>query len=68
MHNSVDTGVARYGVDNLGSQGSQAVIAINDQGSIVFNDIGNKKLGPNTQTSGICISFRDSVWVFRYEG
>lgn len=69
MYNiTVNTGVAKYNVTNLGPQGSNASVEINGQGPIHFNDVGNKKLGPNTQTWGVCITFRDSVWAFRYDG
>ena len=64
----IDTGAAKYTVDNLGPQGSQAFVEISGQGCIVFNHIGDKKLGINTQTSGVCITYRDHVWVFRYDG
>ena len=65
---TVNTGAATYTVENLGPQGSQANIEINGQGSIHFNCIGVKQLGPSTKTWGVCITFRDRVWVFRYEG
>ena len=65
---NVNTGVAQYRVTNLGPQGSSASIEVNGQGSINFNDVGNQRLGPNRETWGICITFRDNVWAFRYEG
>lgn len=69
MYNiTVNTGVANYNVNNLGPQGSTASVEINGQGSINFNDVGNRKLGPNQQTWGVAITFRDRVWAFRYEG
>lgn len=69
MYNiNVNAGAANYTVTNLGPQGSTACIEVNGQGEIHFNDVGNKALGPNKQTWGVCITFRDQVWVFRYEG
>ena len=69
MYNiSVNTGIATYNVSNLGPQGSNTSIEINGQGPIHFNDVGDRKLGPNNQTWGVCITFRDNVWAFRYEG
>ena len=69
MYNiAVSTGTAKYNVTNLGPQGSNASVEINGQGPIHFNDVGTRKLGPNTQSFGVCITFRDRVWAFRYEG
>jgi len=69
MYNiTVNTGVAKYNVNNLGPQGSNASVQINGQGPINFNDVGSRKLGPNKQTWGVCITFLDRVWAFRYEG
>lgn len=69
MYNiTVNTGTAQYTVNNLGPQASHASVEINGQGPISFNDVGTKKLGPNTQSFGVCITFRDSVWAFRYDG
>lgn len=69
MYNiNVNTGTATYAVNNLGPQGSEACVVINGQGSIHFNDVGNRGFGPNKQTWGVCITFRDQVWAFRYEG
>jgi hypothetical protein len=69
MYNvNVNTGTAKYTVSNLGPQGSTASVEINGQGLIRFNDVGSQKLGTNTQTWGVCITFRDKVWAFRYEG
>jgi hypothetical protein len=69
MYNiNVKTETAKYSVTNLGPAGSNASIEINGQGPIHFNDIGDRKLGPNKQKWGVCITFRDTVWVFRYEG
>ena len=65
---TVDTGKAKYDVTNLGPQGSNSSVVINGQGPIHFNDVGDRKLGPNNQTWGACITFRDKVWAFRYEG
>jgi hypothetical protein len=65
---NVNTGVASYNVKNLGPQGSEASVVINGQGTIHFNDLGDRKFGPNKQTWGVCITFRDRVWAFRYEG
>ena len=69
MYNiTVDTGTAKYNVTNLGPQGSNASIEINGQGPINFNDVGDRKLGPNKETWGVCVTFLDRVWAFRYEG
>lgn len=37
-------------------------------GAVYFQDIGNKPLGPSSQTWGVLISFNELDWVFRYEG
>lgn len=68
MYNiTVKTGIATYNVTNLGPEGSNASVEINGQGPIHFNDVGNRKLGPGTKTWGVCITFRDNVWAFRYD-
>ena len=48
----IDTGVAKYTVDNLGPQGSQAFVEISGEGCIVYNDIGDNKL---------CISYHSHL-------
>jgi hypothetical protein len=69
MYNvSVNTGLAEHKMTNLGPQGSSASIEIDGQGSIHFNDVGSHKLGSNQEEWGVCITFRDQVWAFRYEG
>ena len=65
---TVNTGKAEYKVTNLGPQGSNSSFEVNGVGPISINDVGNHKLGPNQQTWGACIMFRDRAWAFRYEG
>lgn len=65
---NVNTGTASYKVTNLGPQGSSASVEINGQGPIHFNDVGDRKLGPDPQPWGVCITFGDKVWAFRYQG
>lgn len=65
---NVNTGLAKYTIVNLGPQGSNATIEINGQGSIHLNDVGNKKLGSSQEPWGVCITFCDKVWAFRYNG
>lgn len=65
---NVNTGVSTYNIVNLGPQGSSATIEINGQDSIHLNDVGNNKLGPSREPLGVCITFRDRVWAFRYTG
>jgi hypothetical protein len=64
----VNTGVATYNIINLGPRGSSATIKINGQDSIHLNDVGPNKLGPSQERLGVCITFRDRVWAFRYDG
>jgi hypothetical protein len=69
MYNiTVNTGTALYTVTNLGPQTSWAAVEINGQGPICFNDVGTNPFGPNpnNQQFGVCITFLDSVWAFRY--
>jgi len=37
-------------------------------GTCFFEDIGNRPLGPSTQTWGVIISYLFRRWIFRYEG
>jgi len=68
MYNlKVNTGLTKYDVNNAGPAGSTQSMEIYGQGEIRFNDIGDRPLGPNKQTWGVCITFRDQVWVYRYE-
>ena len=66
----VNTGIATYNVQNLGPEGSEGCVVINGEGTIHFNDVNDKSLGPSNPNlpMGVCITFRSQVWAFRYNG
>jgi uncharacterized protein YqkB len=65
---SANTGTSNLKMVNLGPQGTSATIEIEGQGPIHLNDIGSRKLGSSQEQWGVCITFRDKVWAYRYEG
>ena len=62
---NVDTGVTKYVVTNCGGD---TQFDMNGDGIVRINDLGNRKMGTNNASWGVCVTFHDHVWEFRYEG